>query len=36
VTAGGARLVEPGEFELLVGPSSRTAHLLCARFAIAD
>jgi beta-glucosidase len=34
VTADGRRVVEPGEFELLVGPSSRTADLLSATFRI--
>ncbi|HYO17646.1 MAG TPA: glycoside hydrolase family 3 N-terminal domain-containing protein [Dermatophilaceae bacterium] len=34
VTADGRRLVEPGEFELLVGPSSRTSDLLRAGFRI--
>ena len=34
VTADGRRVVEPGEFELLVGPSSRPADLLRARFTI--
>ncbi|MGB7979649.1 MAG: glycoside hydrolase family 3 N-terminal domain-containing protein [Candidatus Nanopelagicales bacterium] len=34
VTAQGARVVEPGQFELLVGPSSRAADLLRATFQI--
>ncbi|XVU23156.1 glycoside hydrolase family 3 N-terminal domain-containing protein [Actinoplanes sp. CA-054009] len=34
VTADGRRVVEPGEFELLVGPSSRTRDLLTAPFTI--
>jgi beta-glucosidase len=34
VTADGRRVVEPGEFELLVGPSSRPADLLRATFRI--
>lgn len=34
VTADGRRLVEPGEFELLIGRSSRAADLLRARFTI--
>ncbi|MCU0263817.1 MAG: glycoside hydrolase family 3 C-terminal domain-containing protein [Candidatus Nanopelagicales bacterium] len=34
VTADGRRIVEPGEFELLVGPSSRAAQLLRAGFRI--
>jgi beta-glucosidase len=34
VTADGRRIVEPGEFELLVGPSSRTKDLLRATFRI--
>jgi beta-glucosidase len=34
VTADGRRLVEPGSFELLVGPSSRDSDLLAAPFAI--
>lgn len=34
VTADGRRVVEPGEFELLVGPSSRERDLLSARFQI--
>ncbi len=32
----GNRVVEPGEFELLVGPSSRDACLLSARFTVVD
>lgn len=35
VDAAGRRIVEPGEFELLVGPSSRDDALLSARFRIA-
>lgn len=35
VDAAGRRIVEPGEFELLVGPSSRDDVLLSARFRIA-
>ena len=34
VDAGGARVVEPGAFELLVGPSSREASLLSAGFEV--
>jgi beta-glucosidase len=34
VTSDGRRIVEPGEFELLVGPSSRAADLLRAGFRI--
>ncbi len=34
VDAQGRRVVEPGEFELLVGPSSRTDALLRARFTL--
>ncbi len=34
VTADGRRLVEPGEFALLVGPSSRASDLLRAEFRI--
>ncbi len=34
VTADGRRIVEPGEFELLVGPSSRAAQFLRAGFRI--
>ena len=34
VTADGHRVVEPGEFELLGGPSSRTTDLLRATFRI--
>lgn len=34
VDATGLRLVEPGQFELLVGPSSREADLLCASFTV--
>lgn len=34
VDAAGARVVEPGEFELLVGPSSRDETLLRATFTI--
>ncbi|HEY9309314.1 MAG TPA: glycoside hydrolase family 3 N-terminal domain-containing protein [Microbacterium sp.] len=36
VDAAGRRLVEAGEFELLVGPSSRDEALLSARFQVAD
>jgi beta-glucosidase len=35
VDAAGRRVVEPGEFELLVGPSSRDDALLRARFTVA-
>ena len=34
VTTDGRRVVEPGEVELLVGPSSRDADLLRAGFTI--
>ena len=34
VTAGGVRVVEPGRFDLLVGPSSRSRDLLRAGFTI--
>jgi beta-glucosidase len=34
VDADGNRLVEPGAFELLVGPSSRDSDLLAARFEV--
>jgi beta-glucosidase len=34
VTADGRRVVEPGDFELLVGPDSREDSLLRAAFAI--
>jgi len=34
VDADGRRIVEPGDFEVLVGPSSRTTDLLRARFTI--
>ncbi|WP_067502641.1 glycoside hydrolase family 3 N-terminal domain-containing protein [Actinoplanes sp. TFC3] len=34
VTAAGRRVVEPGEFDLLVGPNSRQTNLLAARFRI--
>lgn len=34
VTADGRRIVEPGEFRMLVGPSSRTTDLLSASFRI--
>jgi beta-glucosidase len=34
VDADGHRIVEPGEFELLVGPSSRTEDLLSTSFRI--
>ncbi|WP_308291284.1 exo-beta-d-1,3/1,6-glucosidase [Microbacterium ureisolvens] len=36
VDAAGRRLVEAGEFEVLVGPSSRDEVLLSARFHVAD
>ena len=36
VDAGGRRIVEPGEFELLVGPSSRDEVLLRAGFVVRD
>ena len=36
VDAAGRRIVEAGEFELLVGPSSRDDVLLSARFLVAD
>jgi len=36
VDAAGNRIVEAGEFELLVGPSSRDEVLLSARFHVAD
>lgn len=36
VTADGVRTVESGEFDLLVGPSSRRADLLAARFIISE
>jgi beta-glucosidase len=36
VDAGAVRVVEPGEFELLVGPSSRDRDLLAARFALGE
>ena len=36
VTADGRRIVEPGEFALFVGPSSRTTDLLGASFRIVD
>mgnify|MGYP000238815631 CR=1 FL=1 len=35
VDAAGTRIVEPGTFELLVGPSSRTDDLLAAPFTVA-
>ena len=35
VDAGGHRIIEPGEFELLVGPSSRDEVLLRAGFVVA-
>jgi len=35
VNAAGQRVVEPGEFHLLVGPSSRKDHLLEAHFTVA-
>lgn len=34
VDADGVRVVEPGEFELLIGPSSRDEVLLAARFTV--
>jgi len=34
VTADGRRVVEPGRFALLVGPSSRDRDLLRAEFAV--
>ena len=34
VDADGRRVIEPGEFELLVGPSSRDDALLSARFTV--
>ncbi len=34
VDAAGRRIVEPGEFELLVGPSSRTEALLSSEFIV--
>jgi beta-glucosidase len=34
VDADGRRVVEPGDFDLLVGPSSRDADLLSARFSL--
>ena len=34
VDAAGRRVVEPGEFEVLVGPSSRATDLLPARFTV--
>ena len=36
VDATGLRLVEPGQFELLVGPSSRDADLLAASFTLVE
>jgi len=36
VDAGGHRIVEPGQFELLVGPSSRDEALLRAGFVVTD
>jgi beta-glucosidase len=35
VNASAERIVEPGEFELLVGPNSRSADCLSQRFWIA-
>jgi len=35
VTSAGERIVEPGAFELLVGPTSRLADLLAAPFEVA-
>jgi beta-glucosidase len=34
VDAGGVPVVEPGDFEVLVGPDSRNTSLLDARFAV--
>jgi len=34
VTADGRRVVEPGAFELLVGPTSRLADLLVVPFEV--
>ena len=34
VTPDGDRIVEPGEFELRVGPNSREARTLTARFRV--
>ena len=34
VNASGERVVEPGEFELLVGPSSRKRDLQAVRFSV--
>ncbi|MEV4639087.1 glycoside hydrolase family 3 N-terminal domain-containing protein [Actinoplanes sp. NPDC049548] len=34
VTADGRRVVEPGDFDLLVGPDSRKRNLLAARFRV--
>lgn len=36
VNAAGERVVEPGEFEILVGPNSRDKHLLRARCTLQD
>lgn len=36
VDAHGRRIVEPGEFDVLVGPSSRDDALLCARFTVIE
>lgn len=36
VDAEGHRLVEPGEFSFLVGPSSRTSDLLAAQFTVSQ
>jgi len=36
VDAAGRRVVEPGEFDLLVGPSSRDSDLRRARFRVSD
>ena len=36
VDAAGDRVVEPGEFEVLVGHSSREKDLLTARFTVSD
>ena len=36
VNAACERVVEPGEFEVRVGPSSRNSTLLCARFLVRE
>jgi beta-glucosidase len=36
VGLGGEPVLEPGEFELMVGGSSQDDHLLTARFSVAD